>query len=60
MIKWCFVRDPNDINSPIIHSMSGPAVEKEDGSKEWWIDGVKLDCQSQEEFERYLKQKAFW
>jgi hypothetical protein len=40
--------------------MDGVAVENEDGSKEWWIDGIKINVKSQEEFERYLKQKAFW
>jgi hypothetical protein len=28
--------------------------------KEWWIGGNKLPCQTQEEFERLIKLKAFW
>jgi hypothetical protein len=49
-----------DRSEAIRHSITGPAVVHEDGTKEWWVDGIRLNCQSQEEFERYLKQKAFW
>jgi hypothetical protein len=27
---------------------------------EWWVDGVKLDCTTQEEFLRLIKLRAFW
>ena len=40
--------------------MDGPAVEYGDGYKEWWIQGRKLDCRTQEEFEKLLKLMALW
>jgi len=27
-----------------LHRLDGPAVEFADGSKEWWVDGVHVDC----------------
>jgi hypothetical protein len=43
-----------------LHREDGPAVEEANGCKEWWYQGKKLDCNSQEEFERLMKLKAFW
>ena len=31
-----------------------------DGGKGWWINGKEVKCKSQEEFEKFLKLKAFW
>jgi hypothetical protein len=42
------------------HRINGPAVEWTDGSKSWWFKGKKIKCDSQEEFERYIKLKLFW
>jgi len=42
------------------HREEGPAVERANGTKEWWIEGKQLNTSSQEEFERYIKLKAFW
>ena len=42
-----------------LHKIDGPAVEWADGTKEWYIDGLRIDCNSQEEFERYLNLIAF-
>lgn len=44
----------------MIHNEVGPAVIKKDGSMEWWLGGKRLFCQSQKEFESYMKNKAFW
>jgi len=38
----------------------GPADDRIDGTKYWWHQGRKLNCNSQQEFERLLKLKAFW
>jgi hypothetical protein len=43
-----------------LHRLDGPAEECPDGTKSWWIEGKQVDCESQEEFERYLKLKLFW
>jgi hypothetical protein len=42
------------------HRTDGPACEYVNGAKEWWIEGKRIYCNSQEEFERYLKLKLFW
>ena len=43
------------------HREDGPACEYFNGEKYWWINGKRIDCKSQEEFERLLKiGKAFW
>ena len=43
------------------HRIGGPAIEYYDSynHKFWWLDGKIIDCNSQEEFEYYLKYKAF-
>jgi hypothetical protein len=43
-----------------IHNKDGPAVIKHDGTMEWWIDGTKLFVETQQEFECYMRNKAFW
>jgi len=42
------------------HREDGPAVECANGTQQWWIKGKQLNVSSQEEFERYIKLKAFW
>jgi len=42
------------------HRLDGPAIEYANGNKEWYYYGEKVNCHSQEEFEKYLKMKAFW
>ena len=43
------------------HREDGPAVEYTNGQQnEWWISGKRIDCSSQEEFERLMRLKAFW
>ena len=48
---WC-------INNNL-HRENGPAVEYFDGGKEWYLNGKKIDCKTQEEFEYYMKWKIF-
>jgi len=43
-----------------IHRTDGPAVECDDGFKLWFYNGARINCSSQEEFEKLLKLKAFW
>ena len=43
-----------------LHNEDGPAVIKTDGTMEWWFNGEKLFVKTQQEFERYMKNKAFW
>ena len=43
-----------------LHRVDGPACEWANGGKYWYYHGTKLDCSSQEEFEKLLKLKAFW
>jgi len=48
------------------HRLSGPARSwgqnnvNFPGRQEWWIDGEKINCSTQEEFEKIVKLKAFW
>jgi hypothetical protein len=43
-----------------LHRIDGPAVEYSNGNKYWYYEGKKIDCKSQEEFERLIKLKLFW
>lgn len=43
-----------------LHRDDGPAVEHPENHKEWYLHGKKLNCETQEEFERLMKLKAFW
>ena len=40
------------------HREDGPAIEYENGRKEWWFEGQKIATQA--EFEQLLRLKAFW
>jgi len=42
------------------HRVDGPAIEYADGDKVWYLNGKKLDCKTQEEFERLMRLKSFW
>lgn len=43
----------------LCHRIDGPAMII--GTKFFWFhQGYKIDCQSQEEFEKLIKLKAFW
>ena len=42
------------------HREDGPAVEYANGDKEWWLRNKLINVQTQEEFERMMKLKAFW
>jgi hypothetical protein len=42
-----------------LHREDGPAIE--DGKyKSWYLNGKRIDCTTQEEFERLMRLKAFW
>jgi hypothetical protein len=45
-----------------LHREDGPAVTYNNDfrPKEWWVDGKKVPCDSQEKFERLMKLKGFW
>jgi hypothetical protein len=43
-----------------LHRLDGSAIEYTDGYKQWYYEGKRIDCKSQEEFERYIKLKLFW
>lgn len=43
------------------HREDGPAVIWLNGNKlEWWYNGERIDCKTQEEFERIIKLELFW
>ena len=42
----------------VLHRVDGPAVE-DDGNKYWYLNGNKIDCSSQEEFNRIVRIMAF-
>ena len=41
------------------HREDGPAIEYANGRKYWYYHGKKIDCQSQEEFERIISLLLF-
>ena len=41
------------------HREDGPAIEYADGYKEYWINDQQINCNSNEEFLRIVKMKAF-
>jgi hypothetical protein len=43
-----------------LHRLDGPAIEYPNGNKYWYINNIKINCTTQEEFEKLLKLKAFW
>jgi len=43
-----------------LHREDGPAIDGADGIKFWFIKNKRVQCTSQEEFERLIKLKAFW
>jgi hypothetical protein len=42
------------------HREDGPAYEDANGFKVWFWHGQQIHCQSNEEFLRIVKLKAFW
>lgn len=50
--------DENGLN----HRLNGPAKEYGDKryADQWWYHGTKIPVDSQKDFEKYLKLKAFW
>jgi hypothetical protein len=42
------------------HREDGPAVDHFSGYQAWYYHGTRVQCNSQEEFVRMLKLKAFW
>lgn len=43
-----------------ISRLKGPAVMRPKDDNEWWLNGKRINCSSQEEFERLIKMKVFW
>lgn len=42
------------------HRLDGPAKEWVSEVVEWFFEGQKIDCSSQEEFDKLIKLKVFW
>ena len=42
------------------HREDGPAIEDAYGYKAWYLHGKRINCSSQEQFEKLMKLKAFW
>jgi hypothetical protein len=43
-----------------LHRDDGPAIEWHKGYKEWWLNGKHIICKTQEQFEQFMRLKAFW
>jgi hypothetical protein len=43
-----------------LHREDGPAIEHANGYKAWFYHRQRIDCQSNQEFLRLVKLKAFW
>ena len=43
----------------ILHRLNGPAIENSDGTVAWYFYGCKIECQTQDQFDRAVKLKAF-
>jgi len=44
----------------VSHCLEGPACIMKNGAKEYWVNGKRLDCKTDEEFKRLINLKAFW
>jgi len=44
----------------LLHREDGPAIELENGVKAWYYQGQKIECSSQQEFEKLIRLKLFW
>ena len=42
-----------------LHRLDGPAIEFANGVKEWYFNDEYIDCNTNEEFLRMIKLKAF-
>ena len=42
------------------HRFDGPAIEFANGEKLWYLNGEQIHCNTNEEFLRIVKLKAFW
>jgi hypothetical protein len=42
-----------------LHRLDGPAIERPDGTKEWWYHDTNSEATSQIEFEKWLKYRNF-
>ena len=42
------------------HRIDGSAIEWNDGDKEYWYQNEEIKCNSQEEFERFIKLRLLW
>ena len=43
----------------VYHRENGPAISYS-SIKEWWINGQKIPCTTQKQFEQLMRLKAFW
>ena len=43
-----------------VHREDGPAIDDNDGTKGWYLRDKRINCITQEEFERLMRLKAFW
>jgi hypothetical protein len=42
------------------HREDGPAIEDDVAGPEWWVQGKGIPVKTQQEFEQYMRMKAFW
>ncbi len=42
------------------HRLDGPAWISAYGDKEWWYHDQRIECSTQEEFEKLIKLRHFW
>lgn len=57
--SWPIISFYKNYAKDIVHRLDGPAAIFLNGKLEWWIDGEKINCSSQLEFEKILKLKVF-
>jgi hypothetical protein len=48
------------VKNCLFHREDGPAIQYPNGDKKWYINGYRISCSTQEEFERLMKLRAFW
>jgi hypothetical protein len=60
--NWYFLSNEKigEERHQFLHRIDGPAIDEPYGRKEWYYEGTKINCASQEEFERWIKLKVFW
>jgi len=58
--KWFLNGKQHRIDGPAVHYVNRAGIATREDLEEYWIYGQKIDCKTQEEFERIVKLISFF